>query len=388
MTFEPGTDVLDARQVVQERLTQAAGIAGLPAVGTPPQMIQPLSSTGRVSMITLSSEELTPVELSVLARWVISPRLLGVPGVANVAIWGHRDRQLQVLVDPERLRREGVTTSQVIRTAGNALEVSPLSYLEASTPGTGGFIDTANQRLNIFHEQAITSAEELAQVPLEGENGERVTSGGVPVLLGDVTDVVEDHQPLIGDAACADGRECLLLVVEKFPGTNPVVVSEEVEDALEAMAPGLADMQIDPSVYEPGSYIESAFENLGLALLIGAVLLVLLIVVFYWEWRKAVMVSAAIAVSASAAVIVLNLFGTTVNLMVAAGLIVGLTVVIDDAVNDAHSMAAGFRERRESRNGPALVSLLVDSVAGTRRALFYATLMMAAATLPLFVLRR
>ncbi|HEV3398336.1 MAG TPA: efflux RND transporter permease subunit, partial [Actinomycetes bacterium] len=91
MTFEPGTDVLDARQVVQERLTQAVGAAGLPQVAELPQMIQPLSSSNRLSMIKLSSDDLSPIEVSVLARWVITPRLMGVPGVANVSVWGFRD---------------------------------------------------------------------------------------------------------------------------------------------------------------------------------------------------------------------------------------------------------------------------------------------------------
>src|SRR5215207_9710188 len=189
MTFEPGTELLDARQVVQERLTQAVGVAGLPNVARPPQMIQPVSANRRVLMIKLSSDSLTPIDVSVLARWVISPRLMGVPGVANVTVWGFRDRQLQVLVDPERLRQSNTTLGQVIETAGNALEVSPLTFLEASTPGTGGFIDTANQRLNIFHEQTITTADELAQVPLEG------IGGAAPKTLGDVTTVVENSQP-------------------------------------------------------------------------------------------------------------------------------------------------------------------------------------------------
>ena len=131
MIFEPGTDVLRARQVVQERLTQAHA---LPQVSKPPQMIQPLSSTSRVMMVGLSSKQLTPIEVSVLARWTVRPRLMGVPGVANVAIWGQRERQLQVQADPKRLQDHGVTLSQVIQTTGNALWVSPLTFLEASRP--------------------------------------------------------------------------------------------------------------------------------------------------------------------------------------------------------------------------------------------------------------
>ena len=102
LIFEPGTDVMRARQVVQERLTQAHI---LPKVAKPPQMIQPLSSASRVMIVSLASTSMSLTDLSVHARWTVRPRLMGVPGVANVAIWGHRERQLQVLVDPQRLRQ-------------------------------------------------------------------------------------------------------------------------------------------------------------------------------------------------------------------------------------------------------------------------------------------
>ncbi|HEU4356776.1 MAG TPA: efflux RND transporter permease subunit, partial [Actinomycetota bacterium] len=143
MVFDPGTDLLRARQAVQERLTQAAG---LPNVSGPPQMLQSLSSTSRIVMIRLSSSTVTPIQMSVLARWTIRPKLLGVPGVANVSIWGQRERQLQVRVDPDRLREHGLSLDEVIETSGNALWASPLTFLEASTPGSGGFFDTAQQR--------------------------------------------------------------------------------------------------------------------------------------------------------------------------------------------------------------------------------------------------
>src|SRR5262249_23946562 len=100
-------------------------------------------------MIGLSSKTLSPLELSYLARWVVKPRLSGVPGVANIAIFGQRDRQIQVLVDPAKLAADHITLSQIIQTAGNAQLVSPLTYLKGSSPGTGGFLDGPNQRLEI-----------------------------------------------------------------------------------------------------------------------------------------------------------------------------------------------------------------------------------------------
>src|SRR3970282_397521 len=108
------------------------------------------------------------IQMSVLARWTIKPRLMGIPGVANVSIWGQRERQLQVRVDPKKLHEKGVKLNRIVSTTGNALWASPLTFLDAAMPGTGGFIDTPNQRLTIQHVFPISSAEQLAEVPIEG----------------------------------------------------------------------------------------------------------------------------------------------------------------------------------------------------------------------------
>ena len=118
--------------MVQERLAHAHI---LPNVSKLPVMLQPVSSSNRVLMVEMSSTSVSMIDQSVLARWRIKPRLLGIPGVANVSIWGQRERQLQVQVDPARLKAAGVSLSQVTETTANALWVSPLSYVEASTPG-------------------------------------------------------------------------------------------------------------------------------------------------------------------------------------------------------------------------------------------------------------
>ena len=165
LVFQPGTDILRARQLVAERLTQAFA---LPNVSTPPVLMQPLSSTSRVMMIQLTSEDVSLIDMSVLARWSVKPVLMGVPGVANVSTWGQREQQLQVQVEPAELEAAGVTLDEVITTAGNAVWVSPLSFLEASTPGTGGFIESANQRIGIQHVLPIQTPEDLGKVVIEG----------------------------------------------------------------------------------------------------------------------------------------------------------------------------------------------------------------------------
>ncbi len=260
LVFEPGTDLMRARQVVQERLSEAA--VALPGASKPPQMLQPRSSMTRVMMIGLTSASQSTIDMSVLARWNIRPRLMGIPGVANVAIWGQREQQLQVLADPARLQALRVPLQDVIETTANALWASPLSFVEAAVPGTGGFIDTPNQRIGVQHISPITSSPDLARITLAGRPDLR---------LDDVASVVEDHQPLIGDAILNNGPG-LLLVVEKWPESSTLEVTRRVEEALAAMAPGLGGITVDSSIYRPASYIEHAIDNLTRSLTAAAVL--------------------------------------------------------------------------------------------------------------------
>src|SRR3954452_10690345 len=122
LIFKEGTDLMVARQLVAERLSIAA--SRLPAVVKPPVILSPLSSLSRVMKIGVTSSTLSQMDLSELAKWTIRPKLMAVPGVANVAIWGQRDRQFQVLVDPERLRAVGVTLDLVNRALTDAVIVA------------------------------------------------------------------------------------------------------------------------------------------------------------------------------------------------------------------------------------------------------------------------
>jgi Cu/Ag efflux pump CusA len=375
LVFEPGTDLFRARQVVAERLTQAHA---LPNVSKPPQMLQPLSSTNRVMIIGASSSKLSPIEMGVLARWTVAPRLIGVPGVANVSVWGFRDRQLQVQVDPEQLRDKGVSLVQVIETAGNSLWFSPLTFVEANTPGTGGFIDTPNQRLGVQHLQPINDGVDLAKVRVE-DTGDR------KLVLGDVAKVVEDHQPLIGDAFLGRGDGDLLFVVEKLPEANTLAVTDSLEEAVDDLAPGLAGVNFDTSVYRPASYLDRAIDNVALAALIGAALLVLAIGAFFLRWRTALVGVVAIPLSLVAAALVLWAFGTTMNAMILAGLVAALALVVDDAVVSVENVARRLRERGGD-DDRSTAAVTVEAMLETRGVATYATLIVALALLPVFFL--
>jgi Cu/Ag efflux pump CusA len=343
LTFEPGTDLLQARQMVAEHLTQAHA---LPQVGTPPVMIQPTSATGRVLMVALRADRLSLLDLSILARWKIKPRLEGLPGVANVAIWGQRDRQLQVQVDPAKLRAYGVSLNQVVSTTGNALWVSPLTHLEASTPGTGGFVDTPNQRFGIQHVTPITTAEGLSAVTVED-------TAGRTLRLGQVATVVEDHQPLIGDAVL-DGAPGLMLVIQKFPGANAREVTAALEEALDEMKPGLSGVTMDATVYRPAGYLDGALHNLAVRGLLGALLLIALLVGYLLSWRAAVVALASMLTSVLASAYLLQLRGTTFNILVLAGLLAASAVVVADSIADVYAQRrrpAAIRSATSTSNG-------------------------------------
>ena len=364
LTFQPGTDLYAARQQVQERMTQAHA---LPNVGSPPIMIQPTAAEGRIAMIRLSSSSVSPIDMSVLARWKIKPRLMGVPGVANVAIYGQRDRQLQVQVDPKRLRAEHVTLTQLIETAGNALWVSPLTFVEASTPGTGGFFESANQRLSVQHISPISTPRQLAAVPVQDAGQLR---------LGDVANVIEDHQPLIGDAV-SNGHPSLFLVIEKFPGVDTLKVTRDVEAAMADMAPGLKGITVDTQGYRPASFVEAALRNVGWAALIGFMLLIAVMLAMFGSWRAALTGAIVLPVSLTLAAYVLYLMGTTFTTITLLGLAAAVCIVVDDVITDINA-ARGI-----TAEGEAPLKAAFSAVRGP---LVFATLAILLGTVPFLFL--
>lgn len=366
MVFEDGTDIWKARQLVQERLTQAHA---LPNVSRPPVMLQPLSSSSRVMQIGLSSSVLSNIEISVEAHWNMRPRLMGVPGVANVSIWGQRNRQLQVQVDPKRLSASNVTLKQILSTAGNALWFSPLSYLDASSPGSGGFIDTPNQRLTIRHLLPISTPADFDGVAIEGTE----------LTLGDVTTIVEDHQPLIGDALVGDGPG-VLLVIEKFPWADTVAVTRGVEAALEDLRPSLSGVEIDSRVFRRADFIEAASQSLWLAALLGGALLLFVVAAALRNWRSVVVAVITVPTAMLGSAILLVVAGVKLDIVLVAGIAAAIGVVINDATAaaPAGTTGPGAEASWSSRYG--------RTVERARGSVLIATLVAILATFPLFVI--
>ncbi|HET7271484.1 MAG TPA: efflux RND transporter permease subunit [Rubrobacter sp.] len=377
LIFSRGTDLYHARQLVQERLTTA--VPTLPTWASPPVMMPPLSSTSRIMKIGLTSDELNMMEMSTISYWKIRQRLLRVDGVANVAIWGERLQQEHVQVDPRKLAENGVSLEQVMNVTSDAVDAGLLKYSEGALIGTGGFVETSGRRLDVRNVMPIVGPDDLAQVPLEGSNGEELR-------LDDVANVVEDSQPLVGDAVINDGPG-LMLVVQKFPNANTLETTRGVEEAIDEMRPGLPGIQIDTTIFRPATFIEMAIDNLRTALLLGVLLVILILAAFLFEWRTAFISLIAIPLSLISAVLVLDHFHTTINVMVLAGLVVAIGVVVDDAIIDVENIVRRLRQNRSGDTGKSTFAIVLDASVEVRTAITYATLINVVAVVPVFFLQ-
>ena len=376
LIFKLGTDLLQARQLVQERI--ATVLPTLPTWASPPVMLQPLSATSRVMKIGLSSKTRSLTEMSMISYWTIRARLLRVPGVANVPIWGERLQMLQVQAEPEKMRAHDVSLEQVMETTADALDVGLLKFSNGAVVGTGGFLDTPNQRLQVRHILPITTPEDLSQVIIE-------TQSGKALRLGDVAQVVEGHQPLAGDAVINNGPG-LMLIVEKLPWANTLDVTRGVEQALRELQPGLPGIDVDPTIFRPASFIETALRNLTNALLLGCLFVLLVLAFFLFEWRSALISLVAIPLSLVSAGFVLFVRGATINTMILAGLVIAVGVVVDDAIIDIENILRRLRQYRREGTDKSTAAIVLEASLEVRGPIIYATLIIVAAAVPIYFL--
>lgn len=379
LIFEPGTDPLKARQFVNERV--AAAVPTLPNSAGVPWTLPPLSATSRALKIGISSDRYSLNDLSMITYWKIRWRLMTVPGVANVVIWGNRFKQIQVQTDPKLLRRHGVSIEEASTVTSEALEFGLLKYTTAAKTRVGGTIETPNQRLPIEHVLAGVDPGSLARVAVN----QRTKSDGSPLLLGDLGRVVYDHQPLVGDAVI-NGGPGLMLIVEKLPWGNTLEVTRGVEKALDEMRPGLPGIEIDSTIFRPATFIELSIDNLTTAMLLGSLLVILVLAAFLFEWRAAVISLISIPLSLVAAALVLRAFDATINTMILAGFVIAVGVVVDDSIIDIENVVRRLRQHRLEGTGVSPARVILEASLEVRNAMVYATLIILLAVAPIFFL--
>jgi len=328
--FKEGTDIYVARQMLAEQLASAAG--ELPTGVKPPKMSPLTSSTMDLLKFGLVSEKLSPMELRTFADWTVRPRLLSVPGVARISVFGGEVRQLQIQVKPERLTAFDLPVQDVLSAAREATGVRG-----------AGFVETAAQRVVIQTEGQSLTAQQLGEVVIAQHDGRSVR-------LKDVANVVEAPEPKFGDALIM-GKPGVLLTMSGQYGANTMEVTEAVESALDEMKPAFEaeGIQYVPRLHRPATFIENAIHNVNASLLLGAVLVAAVLFLFLLDLRTAFISFTAIPLSLLTAIIVLDHFGVTINTMTLGGLAVAIGVVVDDAIIDVENILRRLREQSAGR---------------------------------------
>lgn len=366
-TFDGATDVYRDRQIVAERL--AAVETQLPAGVASPVMTPLTSSASLVLVAGLTSDRRSLMDLRTIAEWTLRPRLLAVPGVSKVAIFGGEARSLQIQVRPDDLTRFELGLNDVLHAAERATGVRG-----------AGFIENRNQRIVLQSEGQSITPEDLARTVV-------VNRGGASVTLANVATIAEAALPAIG-AAAIEGRTGVVLNISAQYGANTVEVTRRLQAALEELRPGLqkSGIVLHDNLFRPADFIETATNNVWLSLLLGGALVVMVLFVFLFDVRTAAVSCIAIPLSLLAAIVVLQRFGVALNTMILGGLAIAIGVVVDDAVVDVENIVRRLRENARLPQPRPAAQVVLDACLEVRGAVVYATFAVLLVVVPVVTL--
>ncbi len=362
-----GADVLRARQLVGERLLDVAG--SLPAGVRTPVMAPLTSATSTVLAVGLVSRTRSPMDLRTIADWTMRPRLLAVPGVAKVVVFGGEVRQLQVQVRPDRLVAYGLAIDDVLAATRNATGVRG-----------AGFIDTGPQRIVVRTEGQAFTPEQLGRVVV-GHHG------GASVRLGNVARVVNGIAPRFGDAQVMGHPGVVLLVSGQY-GANTLDVTAAVERTLGGLEPLLQQegIAVYPALFRAANFITTSIRNVRRSLAFGGALVVVVLAFFLLDVRTAFISFASIPLSLLAAVVVLDRMGASLNTLTLGGLAIAIGMVVDDAIIDVENVWRRLREHRAAGAGRPVLRVITDAVLEVRSPVVYATFVVVLIFFPVLTL--
>lgn len=364
--FDEGTDIYRNRQVVAERLSTLTN--KLPQ-GITPNITPLTSSASTVLGFGLTSKTRSLTEIRTLVDWTIVPHLLAIPGVADVNVFGGKVRQFQVLVDPEKMIRYGISLIQIEEAVKKATGVRG-----------NGYIENKNQRIVINTEGQASSPEKLAQVTLLHKNGQTIR-------LGDIGQVTEGAAPSIS-AAAINEETGVYLSVQGQLGANTHGVTQAIESALQELKPSLVaeHVTLHEGLFRPANFIEVAITGVRTDILIGSILVITVLFLFLFNARTAFISATAIPLSLLTAIVVMSYFNIGLNIMVLGGLAIALGEVVDDAIIDTENI---FRRLRENRMLPLPLPtyrVVFNASMEVRSSVVYATIIVALVFLPLLTL--
>ena len=361
------TNIYIARQIVNERLQLAS--AQLPPEVVP--VMGPISSImGGIHLISLRAEEesISDLELRTLADWTIRPRLLAIPGVAQVVNMGGGVRQYQVLVNPQRMRDFSISLAEVERALG---------FSNSAT--SGGFLNRGGQEFLIRNMGRIESLDDLGNTVV-------AVRGSVPVYVRDVARVQFGPQIKRGESAY-NGQHSVIMQITKQPGANTLELTERVEGALDEIRAGLPEgVVVDPAVFRQADFISTAIDNVIEALRDASVLVVIVLFLFLLNFRTTTITLTAIPLSFLITAVVMKFFGISINTMMLGGLAIAIGELVDDAIVDVENVFRRLRENRQRDHPEPALTVVFQASSEIRNSIVFATLIVILVFLPLFFL--
>jgi len=363
--FNWGTNIYLDRQLVTERLQQAS--SQLPLLTSPPELMPISSPLGAVINYALTSETTSLMEVRRIVDWQIKNRLLAVPGVSQLVVFGGDVRQYQVLVDPQKLQDFNVSLAEVTKAATAANVNAP-----------GGFLITPDRQLLIRGLGRIDSIEQLQRRAITAQNG-------TPVLLSNVANVQIGAALKQGDGIF-NGKKAIVLVVNKQPAVDTPTVTRAVEAAMAEIKAGLPkDVKVTVT-FRQNDFIQASLENVVSALRDGVIIVSVVVILFLMGWRTAVISLSAIPLSLLMGLMVLDWFGQGINTMTLGGLAVAIGSVVDDAIVDLENVYRRLRENQQAGNPVPPLEVVFHGSVEVRVSVLFSTVIIAVVFAPIFAL--
>ncbi len=363
--FNWDTEIILARQLVTERLQQVQ--SQLPKGVRSPQISPTSSPLGAVIKYAFTSQTTSLMEVRRIIDWQVKNRLLAVPGVSQIVIFGGDVRQYQVLVDPNKLKAFNVSLKEVTEATEKANVNAP-----------GGFLINADQELLVRGIGRIESIDELKQSAITARNG-------TPVLLGQVADVKIGAELKRGDATL-NGKKAIVVVVNKQPQTDTPTVTRAVETAMAEIKAGLPkDVKVTVT-FRQETFIEASLKNVEDSLRDGIIIVSLVLILFLMNWRTVIISLSAIPLSLLLGMIILNWTGQGINTMTLGGLAVAIGSVVDDAIVDMENVYRRLRENQQAETPINPLQVVFNGSVEVRVSVLFSTVIIAVVFAPIFAL--
>lgn len=368
--FDWGTDIYKARQIVSEKIAMVG--ADLPENVGNPTLGPQASILGELMIIGLTADTTSMQDLRTIADWTIRPRLLSTGGVAQVAVMGGDIKEYQILMDPGKMRRHGVSMDEVI-----------YAVKGMNQNASGGTLYEYGNEYIVRGLLSTNDIDELKKAVV------RTSENGLPITLDAIADVrIGPKTPVLG-VASNDGKPAVLLTVTKQPNTNTLALTGRLDNALDELKANLpADVKINSQIFRQSRFIDSSIDNVKKSLIEGAIFVIIVLFIFLMNWRTTIISLISIPLSIVFSLLAIRWMGLTINTMSLGGIAIAIGSLVDDSIVDVENVFKRLRQNREKPENEreSVIKVVYEASKEVRMPMLNSTLIIIASFLPLFFL--